>query len=219
MSWFNPQNPIRFFVTGLQWPTVITACLFVAACGFQPLYGERQNAANNALLAAIQIDPIKEREGQLLYQYLTKKMHMRGKSANPRWRLKINLTKSIQGLGIRKDETTTRNNLILNAQFELYDKKSGKVIHSGQAVSTNSYNVLESRFASIVSEQNAVQRGTKDLSNNIKNRTAVFLVHLNKANAARAKPAPAGPSNNPALDSYGNLNFPAQPGYGTPQNP
>jgi LPS-assembly lipoprotein len=153
----------------------IFALTALGSCGFQPLYGERASSVSNRALSEVRIKPLRDRSGQLLYTHLTKGLHARGLAKKPLWELAIALKKRSERLGIRSDETATRINLTLEAIFQLKNLRTGQVTFKGRSVTTNSYNILDSRFATIASEQNAIERATRVLGDNIKTRVAIFL--------------------------------------------
>ena len=163
----------------------IVALTGLASCGFKPLYGSRATAVSNEALSRVRVVPMPDRMGQLLYTHLTKGFHARGKAAKPLWLLTITLSKKTERLGIRKDETATRANLTLAAKFELKNIRTPKLAFRGRSVITNSYDILSSsiatsprpasRFGTIASERNALERATRALGENIKTRVAIFL--------------------------------------------
>ena len=153
----------------------IVALTGLASCGFKPLYGSHATAVSNEALSRVRVVPMRDRVGQLLYTHLTKGFHARGKARKPLWVLSIKLSKETERLGIRKDETATRANLTLEARFELKNIRTPKVAFRGRAVITNSYDILESRFGTIASERNVLERATRALGQNIMARVAIFL--------------------------------------------
>lgn len=158
--------------------TIAALCLAGAtlgACGFQPLYGERTGAAPAQDLALVTIDTIADRDGQKLHNFLLDRFNPLGSPPEPFYRLQVKLTKSTRGLAIRKDETATRANLILSANFILRDIRTGKVLFKGRSRSANSYNILESQFATIASLNDATTRATRQLSEEISARVAIFF--------------------------------------------
>ena len=165
----------------MSWHRVIKAggvaviLLFTASCGFKPLYGNHATSVSQAELSQVRLAPLHDRVGQLLHIQLSKGMHAQGKPRNPVWELVIKLTTQTVDLGIRKDETATRANMTLNALFQLKRIDTGRVSFKGRSVITISYNILESRFGTISSRNDATRRATRELGENIKNRVALFL--------------------------------------------
>ena len=155
----------------------------LAACGFEPLYGQRGVAGGSAAeeLATIRIVPIADRTGQLLYNELRDRLNPRGKPANPRYILTITLEETAQTLAFRGDETATRANLNISAAYQLRravsESESGndEVVTSGLARITTAYDILESQFATLVSIDDARARSVRALGDDIQARLAVAL--------------------------------------------
>ena len=151
------------------------ALMFVAGCGFQPIHGER-SAASSAGLANFDIALIADRTGQMMRNELLQQMQHRGAAASPRFVLGVKLTESLTDLAIRKDNVATRANLKLIAQFSVVSRSGGSLLFSGQARSVNSYNILTSDFATLSARADARSRAVRQLSLDIKERLAVWLV-------------------------------------------
>lgn len=153
---------------------LVTVIPLLAACGFQPLHGKRDGGGSEAL-SAIYIAPIPDRPGQILHNELTSRINPGGRPRSPLYRLDVDLKVSRRDLGIRKDETATRSNLIFDANFIIRDAKTSKTLFQGRALNTNSYNILESRFATIASEADAVRRAARTLADNIRTRVSIYF--------------------------------------------
>ena len=158
--------------------TILALCLAAAglgACGFQPLYGQRTDSASPQELALVRIDTIANREGQKLHNFLRDRLNPLGSPPEPFYRLQVKLSTSTRHLAFRKDETATRANLIFSANFVLLDIRTGRVLFRGRSRSANSYNILESEFATIASLNDATTRAARDLSDEISARLAIFF--------------------------------------------
>jgi LPS-assembly lipoprotein len=155
----------------------------LAACGFEPLYGQRGVTGGSAAaeLATIRIVPIANRTGQLLYNELRDRLNPRGKPASPRYLLTIVLEETEEELAFRGDETATRANLNISATYELRrvvsESESGndEVVTKGLARITTAYDILQSQFATLVSIDDARARSVRALSDDIQARLAVAL--------------------------------------------
>ncbi len=155
---------------------LLVAGLSLAGCGFSPLYGERSASSVAAPeLAAIQIDSIPNREGQLVRNNLLDKMQPRGAAAKPLYRLQVGVSISRENLGVRIDDTATRGNLTMTAGYSLIDLASGKPLMSASSRAISSYNILDSDFATVISENDAIRRTAGEVSEEIKTRVAVYL--------------------------------------------
>src|SRR3954452_15262253 len=118
MSWFRAGLSGRAVCTR---SLLIVAALLGSACGFQPLYGEHAVGANASdQLAAIRIEPIADRSGQVLYNALRDGLNPLGLPSSPDYRLHVKLDETVEDLALRSDETATRVNIILTASYVLF---------------------------------------------------------------------------------------------------
>ncbi len=151
------------------------ALLLLAGCGFRPLYAEREAGSNVDLLAATKIELIADRVGQELHNDLLNRINPLGRPSDPRYRLEVELSESIEKLALRKDESATRANLRLYAAYKLFDVETGKPIFSGNSRSTSSYNILQSTFATRAAEAAARRRAIRLIGDDIHLRLGLFF--------------------------------------------
>jgi LPS-assembly lipoprotein len=161
MSWFRDA--------------VTAGLLSLSACGFQPLYAEHGEASAADQLAAVRIEPIPNRNGQLLYNALRDGMNPLGRPASPDYVLRITVDETSEELALRTDETATRVNVTLNAAFALYPADAKEAIFKGVSRTTTAYNVLASPYATLTSSEDARARALDDIAREIRSRVAVFL--------------------------------------------
>ncbi len=164
------SSPLRFGVAVLL--------LVLSGCGFRPLYGPppSNQADTNERLSTVSIGLIPDRTGQLVRNALLDRMNVKGQPANPEFFLDIDVDESIVNLGIQRDETATRANLVLRANFSLFENATGEAIFSGNVQSVASYNIsLRQDFATLSAETDARRRGARDLAEEITARVSIFL--------------------------------------------
>ncbi len=150
--------------------------VLVAGCGFEPLHGRQKSGADTAsALSQISVSPIPERLGQLLRIELTNQLNPLGPPRAPAYVLSVSVDERRQELGVRKDATATRANLIITATFKLTDTQTKENLFSGSVRSINSYNILDEDFATLTAETDARNRGTRDLAAEIGSRLGIFL--------------------------------------------
>ena len=89
---------------------LLSLTLFLTACGFRPLYQSNVDGIN--ICYPIKIATIKDRQGQILRNYLLDLLTPQGASSKPQYILEVNLTTGISNVGINKDETTSRKEAI-----------------------------------------------------------------------------------------------------------
>ena len=173
MWWYDPLRRI-----GLRGAFVLLA-LLTTGCGFQPLYGRSDAGVRpQDRLASVRIQPLRDRVGQKMHNLLRDRLNPRGQPTKPTYSLEIRLTETLQELGIRKDETATRANLILQANFLLKDAATDDDLFKGRSRSVNSYNILESQFATQFSESDARDRALREIADEIRNRLAVYFARV-----------------------------------------
>jgi len=156
------------------------ACVFLLAlpgCGFQPLYGRSGSGQSSTTddLAVVRVVPLSDRIGQQFHNMLIDRLNPKGQSRRPDYDLYVELTKTIYKVAIRKDKTASRANMILRASFILRDQKTTQALLRGNLRSINSYNILDSQFPTYVSEADAVERGLRELSDDLRVRLAIYF--------------------------------------------
>jgi LPS-assembly lipoprotein len=152
------------------------APLLLAACGWHPLYGRLDDSGGAGLeLASVHIQPIADRTGQNLYNELRDRMNPAGVPADPHYDLVIGLTEQYQQYLVQTDQTATRVDLTLYANFALYQRGSTGPLMIGQSRTTTSYDQLTNQYASVVSAEDARRRGAVSIADDIANRIAVYL--------------------------------------------
>ncbi len=173
MSWFKALRR-----AGLAGGALCLA-LAVSACGFQPLYGRNDSGQRTQdLLAQVRIQPLPDRVGQQLHNLLRDRLNPRGQPREPTYNLQIRISETLEDLGIRKDETATRSNLTVFADFVLSETGTGQELFKGRSRSINSYNILDSQFATLFSESDARKRALREISDEIGNRLAVYFARI-----------------------------------------
>jgi len=134
----------------MWWSRIFAALLavcFLAACGFQPLYGGGKRGPAAAELASIRIEPIADRSGQILRNHLLDRLNPYGRPANPAYVLQINLVDSLTGVAVRKSEFPTRTSLRISASYNLARADTGQSVFSASSAIEGGYNILTSEYA------------------------------------------------------------------------
>lgn len=169
---------------------VFAAVLPLSGCGFAPMYGDHAapagaaNGASAATLSNIVISNIPDRSGVYLRNALIDRFYTNGYPVNPAFTLSVEPVKEVQrDLDLTKSSEATRNQLTLSTTLKLYDAEDPtKPVLVRPLSSINSYNVLESEFATRVTEDSARLSGLNDLARQIELNIVLYL--------NRSKPAP-----------------------------
>jgi LPS-assembly lipoprotein len=191
--WWSSSNASRRSALGRLFAAALP--LLLAACGWHPLYGRvDDNGGAGQELASVHVQPIPNRVGQNLYNELRDRMNPGGEPADPQYDLVIGLTEQLQQFLVQPDQTATRVDLTLYANFALYQRGNTQPLMIGQSRSTTTYDQLTNQYASVVSEDDAHRRGAEALADEIANRVAVYLA---EPPDQRPPPPPVTPSSTP----------------------
>ena len=149
----------------------------ISGCGFRPLHGGSDDNGSVASeeLQTVQIAPLPNRDGQQFHNLLRNRLNPKGQPLSPRYVLSIKLSEIKETLAVRQDETATRANLTLNASFNLTDLGSQESLLRGLSSSTNSYNIVDSQFATYIAAQDARERALRELSDDIRLRLSAYF--------------------------------------------
>ena len=174
MWWFEPLG--RLCPKARLGILALVCGLALSGCGFRPLYGEDEAGSSTFdSLETIQIAALSDRTGQQLHNLLRDRINPRGQPRSPEYVLRISLSETTENLAIAQDETATRANLRLSANFTLTELESNEVVMRGNSRSANSYNIVDSQYATFVSQNDARDRALRELSEDIRLRLATHF--------------------------------------------
>jgi LPS-assembly lipoprotein len=156
--------------------TAVAASL--AGCGFRPLHGSANtNAAGVSVdgqMAGVSIAPIANREGQQLHNALRDRFNPLGQPGLSDYTLNVSLTTRTYGALARRDLSASRRNVEMNAFYSLRDS-AGNIVMTDQAVITTGYDEFDDPLNDISAQEDAVERSTLQIADQIHTRVAVFL--------------------------------------------
>lgn len=168
-------------------PGLILAALAATAslsgCGLHPLYGGGVNGPVQTTLAAVEVAPIEGQSGWLVGNALKDRLDT-GHNATPRYRLDVKLDDKIVGLGVRSDDSVSRERRSLRARYQLVDLSTGAVVLDATAGSDAGIDVVGSEYATIAAEQSALERLTGIVADQIVARVARFAQSGSSAGSA-----------------------------------
>ncbi|MGB3723345.1 MAG: LPS assembly lipoprotein LptE [Pacificimonas sp.] len=145
--------------------------LALAACQLTPVYGGGANSAAARTLGAISVPAIPDRSGYLVRQALLDRV---GGTGETRYRLDVRLDDEITGLGIRGDDSITRERRTLRARWQLIDTKSGNTLIDETVRADSGIDVVSSDYAVVAAETDAMERLSVEIANQIAARIAVY---------------------------------------------
>ena len=179
MSWADRHLRPRTLATLAVAGAMAAAGGGLAGCGFHPLYAppSQEQSAFDANLAAVTVDPIPDRIGQLLANSLRDSFNPGGGvSVSKRYGLAVVLTASRSEVGIRSDGTSSRVLYAVNARIVLRDLHDGHTLFQALTRSNTAFdNFVANEYATVVAEQDAQARAVQELSNEIRSRLAIYM--------------------------------------------
>jgi LPS-assembly lipoprotein len=153
----------------MWWVRAALLALFAAAlagCGFEPLYGEHASAYDPTL-AAVYVEPIPERDGQLLAISLRDSFNPHGQRTETKYRLRVLLTTTRSEVAIRSDATASRLQLQTNATWTL-TPVDGSAPFTGSARSITSFDITDNEYANLVAERDGRARLIREIGEEIR---------------------------------------------------
>jgi LPS-assembly lipoprotein len=159
----------------------VSFALALGACGFTPMYG---SAGYGAGLSDIRVETGEERVDFLLQEALIEQMGSRHADGDLTLRTETRL--GAQGLGVGADAIVRRFAIRLNVDYEVYRDGETDPVFTGSTFGEASYDLSNSVYASMISEQDAQERAARMAAE----RIALQLVRALNTPA----PADAAPS-------------------------
>jgi LPS-assembly lipoprotein len=168
VGWLMPSFK-KFPLAG--WGLLLSLTL-LPGCGYQPLYGANTPAAQQ--LPLVQINNIPDRLGQQLRNRLIDRFYSDGRPASPEYTLDVSLVPSVYKLGIALDDSATRAELNLAANYILRNMQ-GAAVFTGSTTAVTNFNILRSQYATLIGEQDAYDRSVAQVSEDITRRVSLFF--------------------------------------------
>lgn len=147
--------------------------LGLAGCSHKPLYG--RDASGNSVASAlgeVAIDDQKTRAGQLLRNELISSFG--GSGSASRYVLKMDVTEKTQPVSSVAFAPTKRLRYRLSTKYALLDA-SGQALTEGSSFSAVPYDTIDEPVADIRAAENARDRASRELAQDIRLRISAFL--------------------------------------------
>lgn len=155
---------------------LLSLAILLGACGFTPLYADRNDSAVVADLAMLDVHAPDSRLGRgLKYNLLDLLSSSGNPPANPAYLVELAPIVYNEDLAIEEDAEVTRKNLVMVVPFRLVDTATKKTLLRSTSRSRSSYNRVQSEFANIVAAQNAEDRIARALAADIKLQLSIYF--------------------------------------------
>jgi len=158
---------------------IASLTLLVAACGFQPMYAP---PGGGPAIGPVQIDEIEGKAGHVLRTELSRMLAVENGASAPS-QLEITLLEQVTPLGIRLDESATRAELRLIANYVLTPPQAGAQVMRGSVVTVVNYDIPTAAFGEIAAQDDARERAAETMAQRFRAELALRLAQAREAGA------------------------------------
>lgn len=153
--------------------TLVFACIALAGCGLQPLYGGGTSSPVSMTLRSVQVGPIAGQSGWLVRNKLVERLGERGVGPAV-YRLDVTLDDNITSYGIRSNQVATQERRSLRARYQLVDLSNGQVVLDATSGSDAGIDIVSSEYATVAGEQTALENLAEIVADQIVARLALY---------------------------------------------
>jgi LPS-assembly lipoprotein len=154
---------------------ILLLALALPGCGLHPLYSGGSSGAVATMLTRVEVAPIAGKSGWLMSNALRDKLAANGEA--PLYRLEVRLDDKIIGLGVRSDDSVSRERRTLRARYQLVELAKGTVVLDATAGSDAGIDVVGSEYATIAAENTALENLSTIVADQIVSRVALYAEH------------------------------------------
>jgi len=172
----------------------LIALIFLAGCGFHPVYGTSSALpANSPLREGVRIlagvsgvvtqatettssSTDNTSNAAMARQFTNNLSDMLPSKDAPVYELQVSIVQSNVGIGVARDGTASRYNYVLNSSYNLVRTADNKIVDSGSLSNVTSYNNPNNQyFSTYISQQDARRRGIKELAESYRMRLISYI--------------------------------------------
>lgn len=157
----------------------------VTACGFEPLYVEKKHTNRwyfdgdfdtsiTQEMAAIKIEPISDRFGQMIRNNLIDLLTPNGMPEKPKYRLFVSLTgKTTSDQALRSDITATRKMVRYTVSY--YMTKDAERLVQGSSLAYASYDILANPYSTTMAQKKGDADAARIIADDIALRLGAYF--------------------------------------------
>ncbi|MEQ1708412.1 MAG: hypothetical protein ABL864_08780 [Terricaulis sp.] len=159
---------------------IASLTLLVAACGFQPMYAP---TGGGSAIGPVQVAQIDGKAGHVLKTELDRILAVENNGAPPMI-LEITLLETVSQLGLRLDESATRAEMRLTANYVLTPPAGGRAIR-GSVFTVVNYDIPTAAFGEITAQDDARERAAETMAQRFRAELALRMAQMRSESAAR----------------------------------
>jgi LPS-assembly lipoprotein len=153
--------------------------LLLAACGFQPMYA---SPSGGPAIGSVQVAMIEGKAGHTLKTELDRILAVENNGAAPA-SLQITLLEQVSSLGLRIDESATRGELRLTANYVLTPANGGQALR-GSVFTVVNYDVPTAAFGEIAAQDDARERAAETMAQRFRAELALRMAQARAGSPA-----------------------------------
>ncbi|MEQ1810222.1 MAG: LPS assembly lipoprotein LptE [Terricaulis sp.] len=150
---------------------IASLTFLVASCGFQPMYAPP--GGGNAI-GPVQIAEIDGKAGHVLRTELNRILAVEN-DGSPPMHLQVTLTEQVTPLGLRRDESATRAELRLTANYILTPVQANGRVMRGSVFTVVNYDIPEAAFGEIAAQDDARERAAETMAQRFRAELALRI--------------------------------------------
>lgn len=156
---------------------IASLTLFLAACGFQPMYAP---AGSGHAIGPVQVSEIDGKAGHVLKRELDRILAVEN-DGSPPMLLEITLAERITPLGLRVDESATRAELRLIANYVLTPSSQRGRTLRGSVFTVVNYDIPTAAFGEIAAQDDARERAAETMAQRFRAELALRIAQAREA--------------------------------------
>ena len=158
----------------------------VSACGFEPLYVQREKTGGwyfnsdfdtsiSDEMKQVKVEPIANRFGQLVRNQLLDSLTPTGVPKRPKYRLYVTLrSRDVYQQALREDITATREMAIYRVDYRMVNAEN-KELFKGDSIAYASYDILKNPYSTTVAQQKAERNAARIIADDIALRVGAYF--------------------------------------------
>lgn len=164
---------------------ILAGCLAMQACGFEPLYVQREKSGTwyfndkfdssiSEEMAKIKISPISDRFGQQMRNQLLDLLTPRGVPQKPQYRLEVQLvSREVTQQAMRRDITATSERVSYKVRYELWEGSNMKL--RSDSIAFVSYDMMANPYSTTMAQKKTESDAAKIIANDIALRLGAYF--------------------------------------------
>ena len=148
--------------------------VLLAGCGYRPLYGSSSDGRDVvSAFADVTVEQQKTRTGQLIRNDLLSSLT--GAQSGAAYVVRLEPSEKTSVVSTIVGQKITRRRLGLTVKYVLANTKDGSTVTEGSSFSQVSYDTVKEPIADLQAAENARDRATREVAEDIRLRLAAFL--------------------------------------------